>query len=92
MRRRNANVAQLSNRADYTIFSYGGKTIRFAAPYSLRRYTRVKKWRDGYLEVGADYGEGEEEEYIDLRPVLRNLLIEPKRFLKSIKKVELAYA
>ena len=54
------DVARLSSQADYTIFSYGGKTIRFAAPYSLKRYMRVKKWHDGYLEVGADYGEGEE--------------------------------
>lgn len=86
------DVARLSSQADYTIFSYGGRTIRFAAPYSLKRYIRVKKWRDGYLEVGADYGAGEEEDYIDLRPILRNLFINPRQFLKPIKKVEVCYA
>lgn len=86
------NVAQLSCRNAYTIFSYGGKSIRFAAPYSLRRYLRVKKWHDGYLEVDADYGDGVEEDYIDLRPVLRNLIIDARRFLKPIKRVEVSNA
>jgi len=89
----NANgVARLSSKGAYTIFSYGGKTIRFSAPYSLRCYHRVKKWHDGYLEVDADYGDGIEEDYIDLRPVLRNLIINPKSFLKPIKRVEVSYA
>lgn len=86
------SVAQLSSKADYTIFSYGGRSIRFAAPYSLRRYLRVKKWHDGYLEVEADYGDGVEEDYIDLRPVLRNLMIDPKKFLGPVKRVEVSYA
>jgi len=85
-------VAQLSSVKDYTIFSYGGRVIRFSAPYSLRRYVRVKKWHDGYLEVDADYGDGVEEDYIDLRPVLRNLMISPKSFLKPVKHVEVVYA
>lgn len=86
------DVAQLSCKNAYTIFSYGGRTIRFAAPYSLKRYLRVKKWHDGYLEVDADYGDGIEEDYIDLRPVLRNLIINPRSFLKSIKRVEVCHA
>jgi len=86
------SVAQLSSEKDYTIFSYGGRVIRFSAPYSLRHYVRVKKWHDGYLEVDADYGDGVEEDYIDLRPVLRNLMICPRTFLKPIKSVEVAYA
>ena len=92
MKAKSDSVARLSSKADYTIFSYGGKSIRFAAPYSLRRYLRVTKWHDGYMEVEADYGAGAEEDYIDLRPVLRNLMIDPKRFLKSVKKVEVSYA
>ena len=84
-------TAILSSKADYTSFSFGGTTIRFLAPRSLVRYTSVKKWHEGYLEVGADYGHGEEEEYIDIRPILRNLLIDPKQFLAPIKKVELQY-
>jgi len=86
------NVAQLSSNGAYTIFSYGGKSIRFSAPYSLQRYIRVKKWHDGYLEVDADYGDGVEEDYIDLRPVLRNLIINSRSFLKPIKRVEVSYA
>ena len=85
-------VAQLSNKGAYTIFSFGGRSIRFAAPYSLKRYLRVKKWHDGYLEVDADYGDGVEEDYIDLRPVLRNLIIDPRSFLKPIKRVEVSHA
>ena len=92
MKAKSDSVARLSSKADYTIFSCGGKSIRFAAPYSLRRYLRVTKWHDGYMEVEADYGAGAEEDYIDLRPVLRNLMIDPKRFLKSVKKVEVSYA
>ena len=55
-------TAILSSKADYTSFSFGGTTIRFLAPRSLVRYTSVKKWHEGYLEVGADYGHGEESE------------------------------
>ena len=84
-------TAILSSKADYTSFSFGGTTIRFLTPRSLVRYTSVKKWHEGYLEVGADYGHGEEEEYIDIRPILRNLLIDPKQFLDPIKKVEVQY-
>lgn len=86
-----ATTATLTSNADYTLFSFGGTTIRFLAPRSLVRYTSVKKWHEGYLEVGADYGHGEEEEYIDIRPILRNLLIDPKQFLAPIKKVEVQY-
>lgn len=87
-----STTAVLSNKDDYTIFSFNGNVIRFSAPYSLRRYARVKKWDDGYLEVEADYGDGLEEDYIDLRPILRNLMINPRRFLSRIEKVEVSYA
>ena len=87
-----ATTAILTSDADYTLFSFGGTNVRFLSPRSLVRYTSVKKWHDGYLEVGADYGHGEEEEYIDIRPILRNLLIDPKEFLAPITKVEVRYA
>ena len=80
-------TAILSSKADYTSFSFGGTNIRFLTPRSLVKYTSVKKWHEGYL----DYGQGEEEEYIDIRPILRNLLIDPKEFLAPIKKVEVRY-
>lgn len=85
--------AILSNKGDMTSFSYGGTTLRFVSCKNLVRYTRVKKWDAGYIEVMADYGEGKDvEEYIDLRPILRNMLISPARFLRPIKKVGVSYA
>ena len=66
------NEVILSNDHKYTIFQYGKYIIRFKAPYSLERYTQVKEWDKGYLVVMAKYrhNEEEEEEYIDLVPVL----------------------
>ena len=92
MNKPNPDVAVLSSVRDYTTFAYGGQVIRFAAPYSLRRYVRVKKWHDGYLEVGADYGEGEEEDYIDLKSILKSLFIDARSFLRPIRRVEVKYA
>ncbi len=37
--------ALLSNQAGYTVFQFGGRTIRFRAPYSLERYTKVNPIR-----------------------------------------------
>ena len=89
-----ATTAGLSSEGPYTLFSFGGRRLKFRAPKCLRRYLRVKKWKDGYLEVDADYGKelGVVEEYIDLRPVLRCLMISPRSFLKPIKNVEISYA
>ena len=85
-------TAYISNSGNYSAFEYDGKVIRFMTSPKLVRYTQVKKWDNGYLEVTARYGEREEEEYINLVPILRNLYIEPERFLPPIKNVELAYA
>ena len=92
--RRQLATAGLSSEGAYTLFSFGGKRLKFRAPKCLFRYLRVKKWDNGYLEVDADYGKeiGVVEEYIDLRPVLRCLMISPQSFLKPIKNVEIAYA
>lgn len=92
--RRQLATAGLSSEGVYTLFSFGGKRLKFRAPKCLSRYLRVKKWNNGYLEVDADYGKeiGVVEEYIDLRPVLKCLMISPRRFLKPIKNVEIAYA
>jgi len=62
MSSRLSDLAFLSSKADYSTFTYGGRSIRFATPYTLRRYLRVKKYHDGYLEVDADYGDGVEED------------------------------
>lgn len=87
------NEAILSSKNEYTIFQYNGRMIRFRAPYSLERYTQVKEWDHGYLVVMAKYShrENEEEEYIDLIPVLENLYMDAEEFLKPVQKVRIEY-
>jgi len=88
------NEAVLSSAGGFTAFSYGGYNIRFRAPYSLERYVDVLKWDDGYLVVLAKYSHNSEpeEEYIDLKPILRDLYIDSVSFLKPIKNVRIVYA
>ena len=88
------STATLANDGAYTLFSFHDRRLKFRAPRCLRRYVKVKSWDDGCLAVMADYGRkiGVVEEYIDLRPVLRCLMISPKRFLSPIKHVEVAHA
>lgn len=85
--------AILTNDQRYTIFKYGEYIIRFKAPYSLEKYTQVKEWDHGYLVVMAKYGHNqkEEEEYIDLIPILESLYFDADNFLKPIKKVRISY-
>ena len=83
--------AILSSKGSFSTFKAGGDTIRFATSPRLVRYIRVKRWEDGYLEVGVDYGHGEEEDYIDVRQILDNLYYDTNAFLKNIKKVEVRY-
>ena len=90
--RRDSGCAVLSNEGAYTLFSYGGRRLKFSAPYSLKRYVKVKKWDRGYIEVDTEYDHGIEEEYIDLEPILENLFIRPSEFLRPIKRVEVRYA
>ena len=87
-----AHEAILSNDGAYSVFSFDGAVIRFQAPYSLERYTEVKKWDDGYLVVLAKYSHNAEpeEEYIDLKPVLIDKGIDPVTFLEPIKTVRIA--
>ena len=85
------NVA-LSSKGNYTSFTFGDRNIRFMTSPRLERYTAVKEWNNGYIVVMAKYeGTDEEEEYIDLIPILRNLYIEPDEFLKNIKEVIIKY-
>ena len=87
------NTAFLSNDGEYTIFSFGNSRLKFIAPYSLERYESVVEWDSGYLVVMAKYAHNKdvEEEYIDLRPILKNLYINPENFLSQIKSVEVKY-
>ena len=85
--------AILSNKNEYTIFRFNDHVIRFKAPYSLEKYTKIKEWDHGYLVVMAMYKhrDEEEEEYIDLIPVLKNLYFDADSFLVPIEKVRIAY-
>ena len=93
-RQSTSDEALLSNAEGFTAFSFGGYNIRFRAPYSLERYVDVLKWDDGYLVVLDKYSHNAypEEEYIDLKPILEELYIDPALFLKPIKNVRIAYA
>ena len=87
-----SNEAVLSSSDGFTTFSFGGRHIRFKAPYSLERYVDVVRWDDGYLVVLAKYRHNAEpeEEYIDLKPILGGLYIDSASFLKPIKSVRIA--
>ena len=84
-------LARLSSAGSYSVFSYGDDVIRFATSPRLVKYTRIKQWNDGYLEVGADYGKGEVEDYIDMRAILDNLYYDTDAFLSKIDKVEVVH-
>lgn len=85
--------ATLSSSGDYTIFSFNGHSIRFRTSRHLERYTNVKQWNAGYLVCSAKYDNAseEEEEYIDLIPILENLRFDVKKFLTPIQKVRVSY-
>ena len=87
------NEAILTSDQKYTIFKYGKHIIRFKAPYSLEKYVSSKEWDNGYLVVMAKYrhNENEEEEYIDLIPILQALYFDVDEFLKPIEKVRIFY-
>lgn len=83
-------TAYLSNKGKYTIFTYGNKSIRFLTSKNLEKYISVLKWDNGYIEVmSKNFNKEPEENYIDLIPILENLLIDPVEFLKPIKEVEI---
>ena len=50
-----SNEAVLSSEKNFTVFRFGRHIIRFRAPYSLERYTKVKEWDQEYLVVMAKY-------------------------------------
>ena len=91
MKRALENTAYLTNKGNFSFFSFGGDVVRFATPSRLKRYARVKRWEDGYLEVDADDGDGEIEDYIDIRQILENLYYDADSFLKPIEKVEVGH-
>ena len=84
------STAYLSNSGEYTTFTFGDRTLTFLTSKSLERYTSVKEWDNGYLVVMAKYSTRptEEEEYIDLIPILENLHMNVDEFLNPIQQVE----
>ena len=86
-------TAFLSNRGEYTIFSFDGKVITFLTSKNLECYTKILKWDNGYIEVMAkNKGKPEHEDYIDLQPILENLYMDPKAFLSGLIGVRVEYA
>ena len=83
--------AILSSSGEYTSFSYNGRNIRFKTSPKLERYVDVREWDNGYIVVTARYSGEDEEEYIDLVPILKNLYIDPADFLRTIEKVRISY-
>lgn len=78
----NTSSALLSNQGGMMSFRYGDQHIRFRSSSKLEQYVEVKEWDKGYIVVTAKYRDlGEVEEYIDLIPILRNLYIDPEKFL-----------
>lgn len=79
-------TAYLSNNGEYTTFTFRGCSLSFLTSKSLECYTRIKEWDNGYLVVMAKYSNrpNEEEEYIDLIPILEELDLDADTFLKPI--------
>lgn len=86
------NEAILSSDREFTSFKFNGHNIRFKTSPRLERYTQIKEWDNGYIVVMAKYeGHEEEEEYIDLIPILENLYFDAEKFLRPIQKVRIEY-
>jgi hypothetical protein len=86
------NEAILSSSGDFTSFFFNGLNIRFRTSPRLEKYLNVIEWDNGYLVVTAKYqGCDEEEEYIDLLPILDNLFLDAQSFLSPIEKVRISY-
>lgn len=86
------NEAVLSNDREFTSFIFNGHNIRFRTSSRLERYTKILEWDYGYIVVMAKYeGHEEEEEYIDLVPILENLYFDVDEFLTPIQKVRIEY-
>lgn len=86
------STAYLCNDGEYTIFSFGNLKLKFLTSKNLEKYINVKEWDKGYLVVTKkNIGKAEQEDYIDLQPILENLYMDPEEFYRPIKKVEVRY-
>lgn len=84
----------LSSNGEYSSFTFRDRTIKFLTGKNLDRYTKIIEWDHGCLVVmcktKSDTGK-EEEDYIDLLPILDDLYIDSESFLKPINDVEVYY-
>ncbi len=86
------STAYLYNDGEYSIFSFGNVKLKFLTSKNLEKYINVKEWDNGYLVVTKkNIGKSEQEDYIDLQPILENLYMDPEKFYRPIKKVEIRY-
>ena len=87
------HAAVLSSFNNYTTFSFNGTVLTFRTCSNLDRYIKIINWDSGYIEVLARYRHMPDdiEEYIDLKPMLKNLYMDSDSFLGSIKEVKIEY-
>ena len=86
------HTAYLSSEGAYTFFRFQDRTISFLTGKNLDRYHKVKEWDHGYLVVTLNNrGEAPREDYLDIVPILENLMMNPEAFLHPIEKVEVRY-
>lgn len=84
------NIAYLTNESEYSIFTFNDTSIKFLTSRNLDYYTKIVKWDEGYLVVEEiNKVLGKQENYIDLIPILENLLIDKDTFLKDIREVKI---
>ena len=91
---KNKHTAILSNKGEYSIFQFHNLKIRFLTGINLDHYTEIVEWDHGYIVVMCKTKSDpdiEEEDYIDLIPILDNLYIDSDTFLNPIKNVEVHY-
>lgn len=90
----NAGVATLSNKGEWTTFSYGGYDFRFRTSKKMVKYVQIKEWDAacGYIVVDCLHEKlGVVEDYIDLLPMFEHLYFDAEKFLRPIKRVEIKY-
>lgn len=86
---KNNDYAIIGNSGEYTFFTYKDITITFLTGKNLEKYASVKEWDNGYIVVMCKNKNSSEleEDYIDLLPILKNLKMDPEKFLNPIKEV-----
>ena len=80
------STAYLYNDGEYSIFSFGNVKLKFLTSKNLEKYINVKEWDNGYLVVTKkNIGKSEQEDYIDLQPILENLYMDPRKLQRLLK-------